>query len=333
MEHPKKPIGLIMAGMLAGVLIVFAFPQVFPNSFFRESLMGYSSGFTTSTLSAWGAQNGFTQDMYVGARGASVSYMQAYLKKLYPSLYLSVDGTLGNRTSSALTVFQSDSNIEQTGILDASTREALNKRILNELCPYGSSENVDLSLFPISKQAGIAQEYTPASLVVLPENVHPKGIVCLESATAQAYIQMYESAESVGVTLGITSGFRKYDMQNYLFNLYVNMMGYKEASRVSALPGYSEHQLGTAVDLTGSTLGFASTSRNLPYTKEGVWLENNAHTFGFVLSYPEYSEHITGYDFEPWHYRYVGIENAQYIKDSNLIPLEYLEDLQNQELE
>ena len=88
----------------------------------------------------------------------------------------------------------------------------------------------------------------------------------------------------------------------------------------SARAGHSEHQTGLAVDVSNSSLDYD----NFESTKEFYWMKNNAHKFGFILRYPKASFHITGFKYEPWHYRYVGIKIATYIYKNNLTLEEYL---------
>ena len=88
----------------------------------------------------------------------------------------------------------------------------------------------------------------------------------------------------------------------------------------SAKPGHSEHQTGLAVDVEGENKDYD----NFEDTKEFIWMKNNAHRFGFILRYPKGKEHITGFKYEPWHYRYVGIETATKIFKQNITLEEYL---------
>ena len=315
-----KHIGLIAIGGFAGLLIVSAFPNVFPSNFDNRSLTGFSAG----ALNSWRAQGGFKTDYDMGSKSTDISYIQSYLLDLYPDLTLKLDGALGAITSSALVDFQIDENIPTTGVVDSKTREAFNELLLSELCPEGTGEDVDL-LYPINKVNEVSSDFIPDNLTVLPDYVHPKGIICLKDFASESYIKMFDDAKKENITLGITSGFRKYEIQDYLFNLYTETMGLAEASRVSALPGHSEHQLGTTMDLTGSSIGFASTSKLMSSNIEGNWLEENAHKYGFVMSYPEGKESITGYSYEPWHYRYVGVDVAEAVKDSGFTLGVYLE--------
>ena len=116
--------------------------------------------------------------------------------------------------------------------------------------------------------------------------------------------KMSDQARKEGLVLLFSSGYRPYDYQEMLFNRYVEQMGEEEASRVSARPGTSQHQLGTAMDFGSITDEYADTA-------EGKWLAAHAGNFGFSLSYPDGYEHITGYKWECWHYRYISIEGIQ----------------------
>lgn len=129
--------------------------------------------------------------------------------------------------------------------------------------------------------------------------------------------QMFADAKAAGYELMIGSGFRSSQQQAAIYNNYVRMRGQAGADKVSARPGTSEHQLGLAVDI-------AYTDRNcylktcFAETGAGKWLAANAHQHGFILRYPRGKEEITGYQFEPWHFRYVGKDLANALHQSGL---------------
>ncbi|MDG3044442.1 M15 family metallopeptidase [Bacillus sp. B6(2022)] len=101
------------------------------------------------------------------------------------------------------------------------------------------------------------------------------------------------------------STFRSYDRQRVLYNNYVASHGKKQADRFSARPGYSEHQTGLAFDIGGvNSKHWAEDS--FANTKEAKWLAKHAHEFGFIIRYPKGKEKVTGYQYEPWHLRYLG---------------------------
>ena len=156
----------------------------------------------------------------------------------------------------------------------------------------------------------------------------------LDSRIIDAYKSMITAAKNEGITLKIISGFRTYSGQTSLFNNKVNKylnQGYSRekakelAAQYVAPPGTSEHLTGLAVDLI-STNWYSYNSdlnSNFEKTKEFEWLYNNCAEYGFILRYPKDKVEITGYSYEPWHYRYVGVEAAKEIMDSKICLEEY----------
>lgn len=133
--------------------------------------------------------------------------------------------------------------------------------------------------------------------------------------------KMIAEANKEGISIKSFSGFRTYFYQAELYNNYVNKNGENAADTYSARPGYSEHQTGLAFDICGNDPDF---SEGFAQTNEGIWIDNNAYKFGFIISYPKDKTHITGYKYEPWHIRYVGVELSNKIKASGLTLDEYL---------
>ncbi len=125
----------------------------------------------------------------------------------------------------------------------------------------------------------------------------------IEDFVMEAFKQMSSDAEKEGIKLRITSGYRSYSVQDDLYKKYVKSDGVQVADAYSARAGYSEHQSGLAFDLNG-------TNRNFIKTKEGKWLNDNCYKYGFVLRYPDGKTKYTGYIYEGWHFRYLGVELA-----------------------
>lgn len=141
---------------------------------------------------------------------------------------------------------------------------------------------------------------------------------------SRALNNMLSSASSIGLDLNAYSSYRSYSYQKTLFNNYVKKDGRKVAETYSMRPGFSEHQTGLAFDIGGRNSSLW-TSESFGRTLEGIWLKENAHKFGFILRYPEKSESITGIKYEPWHFRYVGVELANAIRDSGKTLDEYFD--------
>lgn len=121
----------------------------------------------------------------------------------------------------------------------------------------------------------------------------------LRSVVLPDLFAMVQAARQDGVVLDISSSYRSYQYQVGLFQRWVNELGLEEAERVSARPGSSQHQLGT-------TLDFGSVSLEFEGARSGRWMREHASRFGFSLSYPSGMEWLTGYDYEPWHFRWLG---------------------------
>ncbi|MBR3660962.1 MAG: DUF5011 domain-containing protein [Bacilli bacterium] len=147
----------------------------------------------------------------------------------------------------------------------------------------------------------------------LPANYNPG----VNSEAYQALTKLQNDASSNGYSLPLLSGFRSYETQKNLFNSYVARNGYEKANTFSARPGESEHQTGLAFDIGEISDSFGNT-------KAGIWLSENAHRYGFIIRYLKGKESITGYKYEPWHIRYVGVSAATEIKTQGITLEEYL---------
>lgn len=126
----------------------------------------------------------------------------------------------------------------------------------------------------------------------------------LTNATTEAFNNMQAAAKVDGLNIYISSGFRSYSYQKNLYNSYVNRDGVVAADTYSARAGHSEHQSGLAFDVNTINDSFANT-------EEGKWLNDNCYKYGFILRYPNGKSDETGYQYEPWHFRYVGVELAE----------------------
>jgi D-alanyl-D-alanine carboxypeptidase len=136
--------------------------------------------------------------------------------------------------------------------------------------------------------------------------------------------EMAAAAFAAGAPIQIVSGYRSYEQQRATFQHWVNVGGYEQALRTSARPGHSEHQLGTAIDVT-SRGGLAPWNyADWATTPAGAWIAKHAWRYGFVVTYPRGSFDRTCYDYEPWHLRYFGRERAGAIAGSGLTAREYL---------
>lgn len=138
----------------------------------------------------------------------------------------------------------------------------------------------------------------------------------MERVAAQKFKEMSDDAKKDGISIYNVSGYRSYNTQKDLYNGYVSRNGQAKADTFSAKPGTSEHQTGLATDINSVSDSFANTSAY-------KWLIENAYKYGFILRYPKGKEFITGYKYEPWHFRYVGIDVAKIVYEKDITYDEY----------
>lgn len=186
--------------------------------------------------------------------------------------------------------------------------------VVNE--DYPLPENYAIETTPISQFAVIDKRVSPYAL------------------------DMINAAKADGIELNVTSGYRSVEKQQeniefYIENYMTQGYTYEEAERLTysevAKPGCSEHNAGLAMDIvtTDWFMSHTELTRDFQYTEEFSWLQENSWKFGFIMSFPEGKSHITGFDYEPWHYRFVGVELAKKFIESGEITLnEYLEKYQ-----
>ncbi len=156
----------------------------------------------------------------------------------------------------------------------------------------------------VNKSYPLPKDYRPDNDELTPE-------------TSNAFEKMRVDAQAEGLNLYISSGFRSYEYQAQLYQRYADRDGYEKADTYSARAGYSEHQTGLAFDLNTIDDSFANTP-------EGKWVAENCWKYGFILRYPKGKEAQTGYQYEPWHLRYLGEDMAKKVYDSGLCLEEYL---------
>lgn len=180
-------------------------------------------------------------------------------------------------------------------------------------------ENEDDLLVLVNKYNSLSSNYVPKDLTTINAKYQWLGRSNqLTKEAAKAFEKMCAAALKDNITILAGSGYRSYNYQKTLYNNYVARDGFAEAETFSARPGYSEHQTGLAMDITNK-YGFIDKN-----DKEYTWLVKNSYKYGFILRYPENKDEITGYMYEEWHYRYVGIETAKEVYDSNLTYDEYV---------
>ncbi len=193
----------------------------------------------------------------------------------------------------------------------------VNSNIDNEY--YTNITNTNTSdgyLMLVNKYTSLASDFRPNNLVSIDDKY---GIGSMDKNAYEQYIKMYNDLVDESYKIKIVSSYRSYSYQNTLYNNYVDRDGQIAADTYSAKAGHSEHQTGLAIDITDVS-GTLTSFENSPTFE---YIKNNAHKYGFILRYPEDSTLITGYSYEPWHYRYVGVDVATEIYNLNITFDEY----------
>lgn len=177
----------------------------------------------------------------------------------------------------------------------------------------------------VNKQYKLPDSYKPQDLVypdvpfLFNEKIEKR---MMRKEAADGLQQLFAGAKQEGIMLAGVSAYRSHSTQTTLFTRYVKKDGEAAAKKYSAEPGHSEHETGLAIDVSGST-GKCAAEDCFDGTPEAVWLADHAHEYGFIIRYPKGKEAITGYQYEPWHLRYVGKEAASEIHEKGITLEEY----------
>ena len=186
---------------------------------------------------------------------------------------------------------------------------------------YETDTSLDTQML-VNKYYLLSSDYAPDDLVSVPQTYSwgELGSQKVREVAYNAFLDMWHAAEQEGYYLMINSSYRSYQDQEAVYNNYKSSSGQKYADSIAARPGSSEHQTGLAIDIFSKT----NTNRNsFTDSPEAKWLEDNAHIYGFSLRYPEDKVDITGYNYESWHFRYVGEDIATYIYEHDITFEEY----------
>lgn len=227
---------------------------------------------------------------------------------------------------------EKDAEMERVFRLAKEVGDAKTK-IETDKYPIETVEDFDLLL--INKTHALSENYYPEDLVKIDRFVSGVGsdeTHQMRKVAADALNAMFDAAAEEGLEIRLRTGFRSYSYQTSLYNNYVKRDGQKAADTYSARPGTSEHQTGLSCDLGGKSEGF-ELSYKFGKTDEGKWVAEHAHEFGFIIRYTDGEQKesgkgapgkITGYVYEPWHIRYVGVEHATEIYNAGITLEEYL---------
>ena len=170
----------------------------------------------------------------------------------------------------------------------------------------------------VNKYLYLGSDYIPENLEDIPTEYSRSGMK-LVNVAKDKFVEMAKQAKNDGYPIFAMSSYRSYEYQVNLYNKYVSNDGVEAADTYSVRAGYSEHQTGLCADIYDGNIPYTSFEKSKSFN----WMQENAHKYGFILRFPKGKENITGYQYESWHYRYVGEKIASYIHENNITYEEY----------
>lgn len=170
----------------------------------------------------------------------------------------------------------------------------------------------------VNKYYHLGKDYIPDNLENISEEYSRSGMKLVKEAK-EAFEELSKASITANKKVLAMSSYRSYEYQVNLYNKYVENDGIEEADTYSARPGYSEHQTGLCVDVYDGEIDYTNFEKSDSYN----WMQENAYKYGFILRFPKGKENLTGYQYESWHYRYVGKKIAKYIKENDITLEEY----------
>lgn len=268
------------------------------------------------------------------------------LKLIELTYELDPTGTFDERTTWAITDIQLQTDdVPVTGLYDEATRKAIQAALDGDTTIHPEEglalpsdayleegnapivENPYDVLALINKEHALPGDYIPNDLV-FPDVRFPFTEELpkrqLREIAAEALEDLFAASDAEGLDLFAQSGYRSYDTQDTIFASNVERHGEEAANNFSARPGQSEHQSGLTMDVSTPAVDYMLVIE-FGETPEGIWIAEHAHDYGFIIRYEEGKEHITQYQYEPWHLRYVGPKVAKEIVDQGLTYEEYIE--------
>lgn len=180
----------------------------------------------------------------------------------------------------------------------------------------------------VNKEHILDKDYVPLEMYVVDENENnfhqfkDASLKPMLRSDIKEYVdKLINDAQELGLPIIVDSGYRSFKYQQVVLDALIKEKG-DEAFKLVALPGASEHQTGLAIDFAYYENGIYNDDVK-ENDKEAIWLKNNAWKYGFILRYPKGKEDVTGYNFEPWHFRFVGLKLAKYLFKNDLTLEEY----------
>lgn len=187
--------------------------------------------------------------------------------------------------------------------------------------PYTNTVETNMNLdsaILVNKHYQLPDKYAPDDIIPM-SNQYAYPNNSIRNEVYEAFKEMSKDAKEQNITLIVNSSYRDYETQKQIYEDYKDKNGEEYADKYAAKPNFSEHQTGLALDIFSPWYGMKTFETSPAFT----WLNENSYKYGFILRYPKDKEEITGYSYEPWHYRYLGKDLAQKVHNENITFEEY----------
>lgn len=308
MKKRKKRIRINFGNLF--LLIIFIFILIYAGNFIYNKLYG-----NNETIKSKNEITEKLEDL-----GYTKDDIKVISENLNKDIIISLNKKYDNLAEYSKVKYFHIENIERYNKLDEKTNYSIEETIMrvNTDLDHDYYTDIDIVNDPDDLLVLVNKYHA------LPSGIEPNNLVNIEGekmqkVAADALKKLVTDMRNDGIEINLISGYRSEDTQKAIYNRYVTNDGQEEADTYSARPNHSEHQLGLAIDVSD---GWDLTEA-FENTEQFRWLDKNAHKYGFIMRYPKDKIYMTGYDYEPWHYRYVGIEVATLIKNENITFEEY----------
>lgn len=175
----------------------------------------------------------------------------------------------------------------------------------------------------VNKEYAVSPDYYPTDMVDIDGSLSTNQNLKVKKEAYDAYLKMLHDAQAEGLNFCICSAYRSYSLQESLYNNSLAANGQEYTEKMFAYPGKSEHHTGYAIDVTSASMNWG-LAQNFTDYPDGAWITEHCSEYGFIIRYPKGKEDVTGYVYEPWHIRYVGVDVAKYITQQGITFEEYL---------
>lgn len=303
----KKPITILLCTLILAVVLTIFVIKTVNELKYRDTLEFklITQGYTKEEIK-------LLEDR------TNEDFMNSLLDKEYDEMYISIINEkyyIKNYLEKYIDYYENHLNSKANEVISI-INVGIDKELYTEVKDSDTSKG---KLILNNKFYKLSSDYEPNDLVKISNWYSYGEDQKLRQEAYDAYVTMYNMALRDDIKLIVNSSYRPYKEQEEIYNDYLSKYTQEHTDAYAARPGHSEHQTGLALDII--TPG--ANGENFDQTDAFKWLENNAYKYGFILRYPKDKEYLTGYNYESWHFRYIGTEAATKIHEENITFDEY----------